>query len=91
MSVEEVLITTLEHAADPMPASQESQLREFVQAFVDDRRNDTPPERLIVELKDLVRSALRKRRLASPGQHTDDGRLLLEQIVRWAIARYYER
>lgn len=88
----DALVTTLEHVAYPMNESLEAELRASVHAFVDARRGaGTPPERLIVELKELSRAALRRRGLTSAIQESDNSRLLLEQMVRWAIAYYYER
>ena len=92
LSSDEVLVTTLEHAAYPLPASQEAELRGCVQAFVDERRGSgTPPERLIIELKELIRTVHRKRRLSAQDRDSEGIRHLSELLVVWAIERYYQR
>jgi len=91
-SEDAALIATLEHVAYPVQGPLETELRDSVHAFVDARRRSgATPERLLVELKELSRSALRKRRLAAAHDDADGSRQLLEQMVRWAIAFYYER
>lgn len=87
------LVTTLEQVVYPLSGPTEAELQEAVHAFVDARRHSgEPPERILVALKELSRSVLRSRRRATTGAIDDDGsRVLVEQIVRWAIARYYDR
>lgn len=87
------LLTTLEQVVYPLSEPTEAELQQAVHAFVDSRRHSgEPPERILVELKELSRSVLRSRRRATTGAIDDDGsRVLVEQMVRWAIARYYAR
>ena len=61
-------------------------LRASVVRYVHERRAaGTPVERIVPELKSLVREA------ATREQWRDAGDTLREQVVRWAIAAYYDR
>jgi hypothetical protein len=62
-----------------------AQLRASVSVYVRRLRDDgLPPEQTLVQLKETVWAAGMLDRASS------DGRDLMEKIVRWAVAAYYD-
>jgi len=62
-----------------------SEIRDATCAFVDELKAlDVPPERVLVQFKEVIANALGDRR-------SDEQRQLFEQVITWCIEAYYRR
>ena len=69
----------------PLSQASRAQVRASVTAFVRQLRlRGTPPEGMLVQVKDAAREAL-----PAP-MHGFEARAVIEDVVRWSIAAYYD-